>query len=54
MKGSPTAIIIEKAQRDRIPKEQLAERRKWRDERLALLAVHRANAAVFSLATSNK
>lgn len=37
MKGTETAKVIEAAMRKRVPFEMLAERRKWRDERLAQL-----------------
>lgn len=41
MKGSATADVIHAAMRKAIPLDKLAERRKWRDDRLAALFIHK-------------
>ncbi len=56
MKDTPTAAAIEAAQRATVPRDRMAvrhirgadsqERRRWRDERLAALAVHKQAATV--------
>jgi L-gulonate 3-dehydrogenase len=41
MKGSATADVIHAAMRKAIPADKLVERRKWRDDRLASLYLHK-------------
>jgi len=41
MKGSKTADLIHEAMRKAVPADKLAERRKWRDDRLAALYLHK-------------
>ena len=46
LRGSATAALIEAAQRARVPKAAMGERRQWRDARLASLATHKQAAKV--------
>jgi hypothetical protein len=41
MKDSPTAQIIHDAMRKSVPADKLDERKKWRDDRLAALFLHK-------------
>ena len=41
--NGPTLETVRKAMEEKVPLDKLEERRKWRDNRLANLAIHKMN-----------